>query len=234
MGANIDEIAEGIYRVRSFARGLSFNQYLVMDEQPLLFHTGQRAIFADVRAAIERVTPFSRLRHAAFSHLEADECGAMNAVLGAAPEATPLCGTIAARLEAEWFDRPPRGLADGEVVTTGRRRLRWIETPHLPHGSSCGYLFDEGSKTLLCGDLFTQPGEATDPLVTTDILGPSEELRAKGDYFSHSTLARSHLERLAALQPTTLACMHGSAWAGDGAALLRALGDALAPGPPSP
>ena len=110
----------------------------------------------------------------------------------------------------------------------GGHRLRWIDTPHLPHGWDCGYLFDERTGTLFCGDLFTQPGLGERALVGGDILGPSEALRADCDHFSHTALAATHLERLAALQPETLACMHGSAWAGDGAALLRRLGQALA------
>ncbi len=227
MSADIDEIAEGIYRVHTTAADFSFNQYLVLDDEPLLFHTGQRSLFPGIRAAVERVVPFERLRHAAFSHLEADECGGLNAVLAAAPQVQPAAGKYLARLDAEWFERPVRGLVDGDVLVTGRRRLRWMDTPHLPHGWSCGYLFEETTATLLCGDLFTQPGEGRAPLITSDILGPSETLRAGTDYFSHSTRARGQLERLAALQPKTLACMHGSAWSGDGAALLRALAEAL-------
>jgi len=102
-----------------------------------------------------------------------------------------------------------------------------FDTPHLPHGWECGFLMEERTGTLLCGDLFTQGG-ADNPAVTeSDILAPSEAFRHAMDYFSHTKNARPMLERLAAAGPTTLACMHGSAWRGDGAKLLRALADAL-------
>jgi hypothetical protein len=124
-------------------------------------------------------------------------------------------------------DRPPRGLADGEELSLGRRAVRWVDAPHLPHAWECGYLFDTRTHTLLCGDLFTQPGAVHPAVTTSDILGPSEAMRGGLDYFAHGPGDADRLDRLAALQPATLACMHGSAWRGDGAMLLRALGRAL-------
>ena len=120
-------------------------------------------------------------------------------------------------------DRAPRALADGAVLVLGRRRVRWLDTPHVPHGWECGYLFEEATRTLLCGDLFTQPGASHPALTTGDILGPSEAMREGLDYWAHAASTRPTLERLASLQPTTLACMHGSAWVGDGAGLIREL-----------
>jgi len=140
----------------------------------------------------------------------------------------PLCGAVAAMVSIEDLaDRRPRPLADGEALPLGTHTVRWFDTPHLPHAWECGFLLDERSKTLFCGDLFTQGGSDLSPVTTADILGPSEAFRHKMDYFSHTTHARAMLERLATTNPTTLACMHGSAWRGDGAHLLRALADAL-------
>ena len=235
-GTRLDEIAAGLYRISTpvppsaVAGGFSFNQYLVVDDQPLLFHTGPRRLFGAVRDAVAAVLPPERLRWIAFSHLENDECGSLNEWLAAAPQAEPVCGRIAARISlAEMADRPPRALGDGEALRTGARELTWLDAPHLPHGWECGYLFERATGTLLCGDLFTQPGTGEGPPVTPgDILGPSEAMRARMDYFSGTPHARQLLERLAALRPSLLACMHGWAWRGDGAALLRALGEALA------
>ncbi|HEX8873837.1 MAG TPA: MBL fold metallo-hydrolase, partial [Nitrosospira sp.] len=169
-----------------------------------------------------------RLRHIAFSHVEADECGSLNEWLAAAPHASPLCGTIAAMVSVnDLADRPPNALADGQAVWLGKHAVRWIDTPHLPHAWECGFLMEEQTRTLLCGDLFTQGGANHPPLTTSDILGPSEAFRHSLDYFSHTPNAGTMLERLASLQPTTLACMHGSAWSGDGAGLLRALARSL-------
>jgi flavorubredoxin len=231
-GTCIDEVADRLYRISTPVRlpdgGFSFNQYLLVDDEALLFHTGPRKLFPQVREAVATVLAPERLRHIAFSHVEADECGALNDWLAAAPYATPLCGTVAAMVSVnDLADRPARVLADGETLVLGRHTLRWLDAPHLPHGWDCGFLFDETDATLFCGDLFTQPGDTHPALTEADILGPSEAFRQAMDYFSHTKHARVLLERLAGTRPATLACMHGSAWRGDGAVLLRALADEL-------
>lgn len=231
-GTNIQEVADGLYRISTPVTipggGFSFNQYLIVDDEPLIFHTGPRKMFPLVHEAVASVLPPSRLRHIAFSHVEADECGSLNEWLAAAPHATPLCGTVAAMVSIDDLaDRPPRAIADGELLPLGKHAVRWFDTPHLPHAWECGFLMEETTGTLLCGDLFTQGGAANPAITESDILGPSEAFRHKMDYFSHTTNARQMLERLASVRPTTLACMHGSAWRGDGAQLLRALADAI-------
>jgi flavorubredoxin len=232
-GTNVHEVAEGIFRINTpvvIAGGdsFSFNQYLIADDEPLLFHTGPRKLFPLVREAVASILPIERLRYIGFSHVEADECGSLNEWLAVAPHSQPLCGNIAAIVSIEDLaDRSPRALADGETVSLGSHCVRWFDTPHLPHAWECGFLTEESTRTLLCGDLFTQGGADLPPVTESDILGPSEAFRQAMDYFSHTTHARQMLERLAATQPTTLACMHGSAWRGDGAKLLRELADAL-------
>jgi flavorubredoxin len=233
-GTNVHEVAEGIYRINTpvaidGAGGFSFNQYLIDDDEPLLFHTGLRRMFPLVREAAATILPVERLRHIAFSHVEADECGSLNEWLAVAPRSAPLCGTVAALVSiGDLADRPPHALADGERLPLGRHTVRWFDTPHLPHAWECGFLMEERTSTLLCGDLFTQGGADLPPVTESDILGPSEEFRRAMDYFSHTRNARPMLEKLAAAKPTTLACMHGSAWRGNGAQLLRALADSLA------
>ena len=232
-GTNVHEISDGIYRINTpvaFENGntFSFNQYLIVDDDPLLFHTGPRKMFPLVREAVASVLPVERLRFISFSHVEADECGSLNEWLAAAPQSTPLCGTVAAMVSIEDLaDRSPRALADGELLSLGRHAVRWFDTPHLPHAWECGFLMEELSATLLCGDLFTQGGAGQPPVTESDILGPSEAFRKQMDYFSHTRNARAMLEKLAATNPATLACMHGSAWRGDGAKLLRDLADKL-------
>lgn len=232
-GTNVHEVADGIYRINTPVRfddgtGFSFNQYLIVDDEPLLFHTGPRRMFPLVREAVASLMAVEGLRYVAFSHVEADECGSLNEWLAAAPQAVPVCGTVAALVSVnDLADRAPRALADGEALALGRHKLRWIDAPHMPHAWECGFLNDETTSTLLCGDLFTQPGADLPPLTTSDILGPSEAFRLSMDYFSHTRDARSLLEQLAATRPSTLACMHGSAWQGDGAGLLRALAGEL-------
>jgi len=233
-GTNIHEIADGIFRINTPVAiaggpgGFSFNQYLILDNEPLLFHTGPRKMFPLVREAVMKVMPIERLRHIAFSHVEADECGSLNEWLAVAPDSLPLCGTVAALVSInDLADRPPRALADGEVLALGTHSVRWYDTPHLPHAWECGYLMEEQTRTLLCGDLFTQGGANLPAVTESDILGPSEAFRSRMDYYSHTRNAREMLQRLASAKPTTLACMHGSAWQGDGAALLLALAEAL-------
>jgi flavorubredoxin len=231
-GTRVDEVAEGIYRISTpvtiLPGGFSFNQYLVVDEQPLLFHTGPRRMFPLVREAVAAVMPVDRLRYVGLSHFEADECGALNEFLAVAPEAVPLCGRIAAMVSVDDVaDRKPRALEDGETLALGRHRLTWLDTPHVPHAWECGFLFEETTRTLLCGDLFTQGGAEHEPVTESDILGPSEAMRASLDYYAHGKSTRPTLERLATLRPRMLACMHGSAWQGDGRSLILALADSL-------
>ena len=234
MTTTVDEVADGIYRISTpvtmpgGSGGFTFNQYLVVDELPLLFHTGPRRMFPRVRGAVARVLPPERLRYIGLSHFEADECGSLNEWLAAAPAAVPVCGRIAAMASVDDVaDRPARPLGDGEVLPLGTHAVRWFDTPHLPHAWECGFLLETRTRTLLCGDLFTQGGTDHPALTESDILGPSEAFRGPMDYFAHARNTRDMLERLAAEEPTTLACMHGSAWRGDGAGLLRALADAL-------
>jgi len=234
METTVAEIADGIFRLSTplvlpgDPFGFSFNQYLIVDDEPLLYHTGPRRMFPLIREAVASVMPVERLRHVAFSHFEADECGSLNDWLAAAPQSAPLCGTIAAMTScADVADRPPRALKDGETVSLGRHTVRWFDTPHLPHAWECGHLMEESTKTLFCGDLFTQPGSKHPPVTEGDILGPSEKFRQALDYFANTKGTTAMLERLAGAAPATLACMHGSAWRGDGAALLRELASVL-------
>jgi flavorubredoxin len=233
-GTNVHEVADGIYRINTpvkipGAGGFSFNQYLIVDDDPLLYHAGLRNMFPLVHEAVATILAVEKLRYITLSHTEADEAGALNQWLAAAPQSAPVCGKVAAMVSiGDLADRPPHALADGDVLTLGKHSVRWFDTPHLPHAWDCGHMIEERTATLLCGDLFTQGGSDLAPLTESDILQPSEDFRHKMDYFSHTKNARVMIERLASTDPATLACMHGSAWHGDGARLLRALADVLA------
>ena len=231
---SIHEIAHDTYRINvplpdMIPGGFSFNQYLVVDDRPLLFHTGPRKLFPIIRQQIETVLPVSKLRYIAFSHVEADECGSLADFLLAAPGSQPVCSAVAAMVSvSDLVDVEPLGMADGQALDLGRHKLVWQSTPHLPHGWECGYLFDTTTRTLFCGDLFTQPGIGTRPLVEDDILSPSEAFRKQMDYYAHAADTSKMIDKLADLAPARLACMHGSAWKGDGRAMLKSLGKALA------
>jgi flavorubredoxin len=182
-GTNVHEIADRIFRINTPVvlpgdRRFSFNQYLVVDEEPMLFHTGLRKLFPLVSDAIGRVISLDRMRYFALSHVEADECGAMNDFLAVAPNAVPLCGRIAAMVSmTDLADRQPRAMSDGELICLGNHTLKWFDTPHMPHGWECGLMFDTTTRTFLCGDLFTQPGKGEAPVIESDVLGPSEAFR---------------------------------------------------------
>ncbi len=232
MQTRIDEIASGIYRLSTFMpeiappAGLVFNQFLVLGDEPLLFHTGYRQMFPLVRAAVGRLVPPERLRWIAFGHYEADECGAMNEWLAVAPQAEVAHGQTACLVSlGDMADRPPRALADGAAIELGSgKRVRYFDTPHIPHGWEAGVLYEESTGTLLCGDLFTQLGEGP-ALTDKDIVGPAI---AAEDLFRYSALNPGMgltIRRLAKLAPQTLALMHGPSFRGDGAAALCALAD---------
>lgn len=232
-GTNVHEIADGIYRINTpvdlpDGQAFNFNQYLVLDDEPLLFHMGPRQLFPLVREAVVSLMPIERLRFVALSHTESDECGSMNEWLAAAPAAVPVCSRIGAMVSInDLADRPARALADGEQLALGRHTLQWLDTPHVPHGWDCGLMMDALTGTFFCGDLFTQPGRGEQALIEGDILGPSEAFRQPMDYYAHAPHTAATLERLAGLNPRTLACMHGSAWRGDGGALLLQLSEAV-------
>ncbi|MFO1209034.1 MAG: hypothetical protein U1E40_07400 [Amaricoccus sp.] len=231
METRVSEVADGIYRLSTFVPGIAppagftFNQFLVLADEPLMFHTGLRKMFASNRDALARIVPPDRLRWVAYGHFEADECGAMNEWLAAAPEATAAHGATGVMVSLNDFaDRPPRILADGEVLDLGGKRVRFIDTPHTPHGWDAGVLLEETTGTLLCGDLFTQLGDGP-ALTTGDIVGPAV---AGEDLFRYSSLnpgMGATLRSLAALAPRTLALMHGPSFTGDGAGALLALAD---------
>jgi flavorubredoxin len=228
----IDEIGEGLFRINTPVHipggAFSFNQYLLLDDDPLLFHTGPVGISSQVMATINRAVPLNRLRYVAFSHFEADECGALNHLLQQAPQAVPLCGRIAAMTSiADVALRPPRVMMDEEDLSLGRRTVRWFDTPHLPHSWESGLLMERSTRTLFCGDLLTQGGQGDVALTTEDIVGPSEAFRLEMDYYSHSPATDAMIARLAAQEPRLLACMHGSAWSGNGRAALDALRTSL-------
>jgi len=234
-GTNVHEIGDGIYRINTpvtLPGGVghfSFNQYLIVDDEPMLFHAGLRQLFPLVREAVASLMPVEKLSYVGFSHFESDECGALNSWLAVAPRAVAVCSQVAALVSGNDFaDRAPRGLVDGEELSLGRHRMRWFDTPHMPHGWDCGLIMDMSTRTFFCGDLFTQGGPGEVALTESDIFGPSEAFRAPMDYFAHAPQTGAILERLAREAPTTLACMHGSAWRGDGAKLLRQLSASLA------
>lgn len=231
MEAKVDEIADGVYRISAYVAdiappaGFTFNHFLVLGDEPLLFHTGLRRMFPAVRAAVETVLPAARLRWICFGHYEADECGSMNEWLAAAPHAEVMHGATGVMVSLnDMADRPPRILANDEVVDLGGKRVRYIDTPHIPHGWDAGVLHEENTGTLLCGDLFTQVGDGP-ALTSGDIVGPAI---AAEDLFRYSSLnpgMGNTIRRLAAFSPPTLALMHGPSYSGDGAAALHALAD---------
>jgi flavorubredoxin len=224
----VTEIAPDLFRLSTYVpdADFQFNQYLVAGEDPLLFHTGPRAMFPLVAEGVARVLPVEELRWVTFGHVEADECGSMNAWLAAAPRAEVAHGAMGCVVQvADLADRPPRSLADGEVIAVGGRRLRHIDTPHVPHGWDAGVLFEETTGTLLCGDLFTAFG-ASPALTEGDVVGPA--LQAE-DLFRATCLTPATapaIRALADLHPATLALMHGPAFAGDCEQALRDLADA--------
>ncbi len=234
-GTNVHEIAAGIFRISTpvppsqMPGGFTFNQILVVDEAPLLFHTGPRRMFPLVREAVAHVLgDAAKLRYVSFSHVEADECGSLNEWLAAAPRSEPVCGAIAAMVSVtDLADRPPLALGDGQELSLGTKRVRWLDAPHLPHNWECGYLFESTTKTLLCGDLFTHAGADLPALTESEVLSPSEGMRKAMGGVAIEANTRSLLEKLASTEPTTLALMHGSSYRGDGYALLRGLADAL-------
>ena len=231
MNTSTHEIADRIYRISTCVPdaapgGFTFNQFLVDAEEPLLFHTGPRRMFPLVSAAVARILPLERLRWITFGHVESDECGAMNEFLAAAPRAEVAHGTTGCMVSLDDLcDRPPRKLADGEVIDLGGKRVRHIDTPHVPHNWEARVLFEETTGTLFCGDLFTHAGDGP-ALTDGDIVGPALAAEEMFHATALSPVTATTIQRLAALEPRTLALMHGSSTHIRCAESLRALADA--------
>ena len=225
----IDEIADGIYRISTYVpdvappAGFTLNQFLVLADEPLLFHTGPRGMFPLVAEAVAQVVPVESLRWITFGHVESDECGSMNRWLAAAPESQVAHGALGCEISLnDLCDRPPRALADGEVLDLGGKRVRHIDTPHVPHGWEAGVLYEETTNTLLCGDLFAHV-DGRVALTESDLVEPAmvaEEIFQASSLAPH---AGATLRKLADLSPSTLAVMHGSSFTGDGRQALRDL-----------
>jgi flavorubredoxin len=231
METKINEIADGIIRLSTYVpqiappAGFTFCQFLVRGEEPFLFHCGPRSMFPSVSEALKKIAPIDSLRWISFGHVEADECGAMNDWLAAAPRAEVAHGGIACAVSLnDLADRAPRPLANGEVIDIGGKRLRYLDTPHVPHGWDAGVFYEETTGTLLCGDLFTHVGD-TAAATEDDILEPAMAAEEMFGATSLTAVTAPTLRKLAKLQPRTLALMHGASYRGNGATLLNGLAD---------
>ena len=227
----VDEIADGIYRISTWVPevtpdGFTFNQFLVVGEEPLLFHTGMRSLFPLVAEAVAGVVPVESLRWITFGHIEADESGSMNMWLTAAPRSQVAHGALGCDISLnDLCDRPPRALAEGEVIDLGGKRVRQISTPHVPHGWEAQVLFEETTATLLCGDLFSQVGSGP-ALTTGDVVGPALEAEAMFHATAMAPGTGTIMRALGDLEPRTLAIMHGPSFEGDGRRALYDLAEA--------
>lgn len=220
MQTRTNEIADGIFRFSTYVPdvtpdGFTFNQFLIKAEEPLLFHAGPRGMFGLVSEAVSKVIPIEKLRWITFGHIESDECGSMNQWLAAAPKSQVAHGQVGVMVSLnDLADRPPRALQDGEVIDLGGKRVRHIDTPHVPHCWEARVLFEETTRTLFCGDLFTHVGDGPS-LTSADILGPAQKAE---ELFHSSSIAPASgptIRKLAELSPKTLAIMHGSSFNGD-------------------
>ena len=224
MESNVMEIAPDIYRISTFHPdfGIQFNQFLIKDDEPFIMHTGMKKMFPVTREAIASLIEPARLRWIGFSHFESDECGALNEFLNIAPNAQAVCSVVGAMVSVNDFaDRPARALADNEVFAIGSHRLKFLATPHLPHGWDAGLFFEERDKTLLCSDLFFHPGDP-EPLTESDVVGRASTSITEGmagplaKDMPYTPYTDATLRRLAELEPRTLALMHGTSFRGDG------------------
>lgn len=228
---SVTEIAPDLYRISTYVPeiNLQFNQFLVNDDQPLLFHSGLKAMFSQVHDAVKSLIDPTKLRWVGFSHFEADECGALNEWLQVAPAAAPVCSTLGAMVSVNDFAiRAAHGMADDEVLNTGKYRFRFIQTPHVPHCWEAGLLFEETQGTLFCSDLFHQNGDV-EPLTQADVIDRARQTLIDyqasplANYIPYTQHTDKILQRLAALKPQTIVPMHGSAFAGDGERAIQAL-----------
>jgi flavorubredoxin len=230
--SEVTEIAPDVFRISTFipTANLQFNQFLVRDEEPLLFHTGLRGLFPDVHEAVATLLDPASIRWIGFSHFEADECGALANWQTLAPDATAVCSLVGKVVSVDDAAalRPARALADGEVLTTGRRRFQFLQTPQVPHAWDAGLMFEQTERLLLCSDLFHQEGPV-EPITESDVVGRVRKTLVRYQqgpmayYLPYTNRTEPTLHRLAALQLHILATMHGSTFIGNGEQALHDL-----------
>ena len=234
--SQITEIAPDVFKVTTFIPegNLQFNQFLIKDEEPLLYHTGMKGLFPVVKEAVATLIDPASIRWIGFSHFEADECGSLRKWQQIAPEATAICSFVSKMVSVDDVvaERPARALGDGEIVTTGRYRFRFLQTPQVPHAWDAGHLFEEMNSTLFCSDLFHQNGDV-ESVTSSDIVGRFKEMLVEyqkgpfADYMPYTAKTAKIIDRLASLKPKTLAAMHGSTYVGDGESALLDLASAM-------
>ena len=230
--AQITEVAPDLFRITTFLEpfNLQFSPFLVRDAQPLLYHTGPRMLFPAVKEAVASLIDVRTLRWIGFSHFEADECGSLSEWQQLAPQSEAVCSVVGKLVSVDdcLALRPAKGMADNEVLQTGKYRFRFLATPHVPHCWEAGHMFEETQRTLLCSDLLHQAGNG-EPVTHSDVVGRCRDVLMEyqqgplANYMPYCTLTDSTINRLAALQPRTLATMHGSVYVGDGGQALRDL-----------
>ncbi|HEV7643413.1 MAG TPA: hypothetical protein VGO50_05655 [Pyrinomonadaceae bacterium] len=231
----ITEIAPDVFKISTFIpeADLEFSQFLVRDDEPLLFHTGMKALFPTVREAVAKLIPVETLKWISFSHFEADECGSLPEWQQIAPEATAVCSFVGKVVSVDDYSpRPARAMMNGETFSTGKYTFRFLQTPHVPHCWEAGLLFEETNATLFCSDLFHQSGDI-EAATTSDILDRCKDTLTAyqqgplADYLPYTNKTGEILASLAALKPRTLATMHGSAFTGDGEKAIHGLAEVL-------
>jgi flavorubredoxin len=231
----VEEIAPDLYRISTYIPdfNLQFNQFLFKDDEPLLYHTGMKGLFPLVREEVAKIIDPAKIRWIGFSHFESDECGALNEWLEIAPEAEPVCSFVGALVSVNDFsDRAARGMSDGETFETGKHKFRFLQTPHVPHCWEAGLMFEETTKTLLCSDLFTHSGDV-EAFTSNDIVGRFKEDLILGEQtpfagaYPYSAKTDEQLKKISALEPETLAVMHGSSFSGNGRQAIDDLADAM-------
>jgi|SRR6185295_17750557 len=227
----VNEIAPDFYRISTYIpeADLQFNQFLIEDDEPLLFHTGMKVLFPTVRDAVASVIDPSTIRWISFSHFEADECGSLNEWLQIAPNAKAACSVVGAMVSINDFAlRPAREMNDGEVLNTGKYRFRYLSTPHVPHCWEAGLLFEETQGTLLSSDLFHQCGDV-EVSTESDVIDRARKTLVDyqagplANYMPYTKHTDGVMQRLAELKPQTIAPMHGSTYVGDGEKALKDL-----------
>lgn len=234
--SQITEIAPDLFKISTFIPefDIQFNQFLVKDEEPLLYHTGMKGLFSAVNEVVAKLVDPTSIRWIGFSHFEADECGALREWQRTAPDATAICSLVAKMVSVDDVvaERPARALEDGEVFVTGKFRFKFFQTPHVPHAWDAGHLFEENNGTLLCSDLFHQNGDV-EAVTNSDIVSRFKETLIEyqkgplANYLPYTTKTEQILSRLAALKPKVIAPMHGSTYVGDGEAAIHDLAQAM-------
>lgn len=210
MYKNENQIADGIFRLTLAPKQhFEFSQFLIIDEKSCLVHAGKEKLFEPLKEMVQDKLGERKLDYIVFSHVEADESGAVNKWLTVYPEAKVVCNNVTNINLEDFLLRPAQILKDREYLSLGSKKLQLINTPHFPHNWDAHMWFETTNDILFSSDFCCQGGNC-EPIVEKDISSTIIDFYVKGGFMPYGKTTNDTVQMLMGLPIKVIAPMHGS------------------------